>query len=99
MLTPGSGVVCDRHHIAVRDRLVQRMAPTTEPVYALTTWLSGSVGALEVAGRLYGLYDNVPIGSVLTDGASWNRAEVVEYQELISTCAMRRFRVVVRVLA
>ena len=37
-------------------------------------------------------------GVVLTDGASWNRAEVVEYEELLSTCAMRRFRVVVRLL-
>jgi hypothetical protein len=37
-------------------------------------------------------------GTVLTDGATWKRAEVVEYEELLSTCAMRRFRVVVRLL-
>lgn len=43
--------------------------------------------------------DEVPAaGTALTDGATWKRAEVVEYEELLSTCAMRRFRVLVRVL-
>jgi hypothetical protein len=51
-------------------------------------------------GQLYRYEgDEMPVtGVVLTDGASWNRAEVVEYEELLSTCAMRRFRVVVRLL-
>ena len=37
-------------------------------------------------------------GAVLSDGARWKRAEVAEFEELLSTCVMRRFRVVVRVL-
>lgn len=37
-------------------------------------------------------------GEVLEDGGAWRRAQVTAFQELRATCAMRRFRVVVRVL-
>ena len=43
--------------------------------------------------------DAVPtIGSQIADGERWNAAEVVSFEELATTCAMRRFRVVLRVL-
>ena len=43
--------------------------------------------------------DAVPsVGTRLTDGERWDASEVVSFEELASTCAMRRFRVVVRVL-
>ena len=38
-------------------------------------------------------------GAVLEDEARWGRAEVVSFREMGPTCAMRRFAVVVRVLA
>ena len=37
-------------------------------------------------------------GARIEDGEKWKAAEVVEFSELYSTCASRRFRVVVRVL-
>ena len=38
------------------------------------------------------------IGDVITNGASWNSAEVVEFTELPASCGTRRFRVTARVL-
>jgi hypothetical protein len=51
-------------------------------------------------GQLYRYEgEEVPVAdAVVTDGASWKSAEVVEFEELMSTCAMRRFRVVVHLL-
>ena len=37
-------------------------------------------------------------GALIEDGEKWKAAEVVDFSELYSTCASRRFRVVVRVL-
>ena len=36
------------------------------------------------------------VGPVITGAGKWARAEVVAYSELRASCAMRRFRVVVR---
>ena len=36
-------------------------------------------------------------GTLVANGASWKSAEVIEFAELRATCAVRRFRVVVRV--
>ena len=51
-------------------------------------------------GQLYRSEDlAVPVvGGRITDGDRWAHAEVVDFEELVATCAMRRFRVVVRVL-
>lgn len=51
-------------------------------------------------GQVYrNLDDAVPsIGSRLADGERWDVAEVVSFEELATTCAMRRFRVVIRIL-
>ena len=38
------------------------------------------------------------IGSRIADGERWNAAEIVSFEELATSCAMRRFRVVLRVL-
>ena len=38
------------------------------------------------------------IGQRLTDGKDWRVAEVVGFEDLAHICAMRRFRVVIRVL-
>ena len=38
------------------------------------------------------------VGLVITGAGTFARAEVVQYTELRATCAMRRFRVVVREL-
>ena len=43
--------------------------------------------------------DAVPsIGSQLADGERWSTAEIVSFQEMATSCAMRRFRVVIRIL-
>ena len=51
-------------------------------------------------GQVYrDLEDAVPtLGARLTDGERWGTSEVVMFEELATTCAMRRFRVVVRIL-
>ena len=38
------------------------------------------------------------VGAEVADGAQWKTAEVVSFDELPSACAMRRFRVVVRLV-
>ena len=54
----------------------------------------------EPLGQLYRSGDcAVPTtGQVLTDGASWQRAVVVQFHELRSSCLVRRFEVIVRVV-
>lgn len=54
----------------------------------------------EPLGQIYrGEGKAVPeVGAKLTDGGKWRTAEVVEFEELRSACAMRRFSVVVRVV-
>ncbi|MBM3934846.1 MAG: hypothetical protein FJ319_11200 [SAR202 cluster bacterium] len=43
--------------------------------------------------------DSMPrIGERLTGGAKWDEVEVVAFRELASTCAVRRFQVIVRVI-
>lgn len=51
-------------------------------------------------GQVYrGKEEALPLAGVrLTNGPAWKRIEVVESRELASTCGLRRFRVVVRVL-
>ena len=39
------------------------------------------------------------VGGLISNGARWKSAEVVSFEELAATCAMKRFRVVVRVTA
>ena len=53
----------------------------------------------EPLGQIYrGETNAVPeVGAQLTDGGRWEHAEIVDVRELAPTCAMRRFRVVVRV--
>ena len=55
----------------------------------------------EPMGRMYRVEgEAVPVvGARIADGAGWKTAEVVGFAELPSACAMRRFRVVVRVAA
>ena len=38
------------------------------------------------------------VGETLENGRTWNRAEVLSFQELQASCGMRRFQVVVRVI-
>jgi hypothetical protein len=38
------------------------------------------------------------VGARIDDVAGWGTVEVVSFEEMAATCAMRRFRVVVRVL-
>ena len=38
------------------------------------------------------------VGARITNGAKWKSVEVLSFTELASTCAMRRFRVVVRLI-
>ncbi len=51
-------------------------------------------------GQIYrGESEGVPeVGKRIADGAEWGQAEVVGFDELTATCAMRRFRVVIRVV-
>jgi hypothetical protein len=78
------------------------------------TGTAGSDGAKEIAaawfvksedgeplGQIY-RGDDVAVptpGAVLEAEARWSSAEVVSFRELGPTCSMRRFAVVVRVLA
>jgi hypothetical protein len=43
--------------------------------------------------------EHIPaVGAQLAEGPKWKRAEVMDFAELRATCAIRRFRVVIRVL-
>jgi hypothetical protein len=55
----------------------------------------------EPLGQIYRDEDvAAPIaGGVIEDETRWGKAEVVSFKEMGPTCAMRRFAVVVRVLA
>ena len=50
-------------------------------------------------GQVYRSQDDAmpTLGEQLAGGERWDAAEVVSFEELATTCAMRRFRVVVRV--
>ena len=69
---------------------------TTVP--AAVWFLSSNHG--QSLGQVYrSSEDAVPtVGDQLTNGSTWKTAEVVEFSELAATCAMRRFRVVIRVM-
>ena len=55
----------------------------------------------EPLGQLYRDSDwAVPMaGASLRDGTKWKSAQVVSFLELRSACEIRRFRVIIRVLA
>lgn len=54
----------------------------------------------EPLGRVYRPETSGPIpGVVLEDAERWGKVEVISFEELRPTCAMRRFKVVVRVLS
>ena len=54
----------------------------------------------EPLGQVYRPTENAAptVGTRITNGSGWSVAQVVEFRELASACAMRRFRVVVRVV-
>ena len=55
----------------------------------------------EPLGRVY-RSDNEKLpseGVVLEDAERWGKAQVIAFEELRPTCAMRRFKVVVRILS
>ena len=55
----------------------------------------------EPRGRLYRSGEEMlpSTGVLLEDAERWGKAEVVAFEELRPTCAMRRFKVVVRILS
>ena len=55
----------------------------------------------EPLGRVYRSGDEMlpSSGDRLKDAERWGKAEVIAHEELTPTCAMRRFKVVVRVLS
>ena len=55
----------------------------------------------EPLGQVYrDLNEVAPVlGAPLRDGERWGALEIVSFEELASTCEMRRFRVVVRHLS
>ncbi len=55
----------------------------------------------EPLGRVYRSGDDMLPGSdvLLEDAERWGKAKVIAYEELRPTCAMRRFKVVVRFLS
>ena len=54
----------------------------------------------EPLGQVYRREDeSIPAeGTRITNGAKWKSVEVLSFTELTSTCAMRRFKVVVRLI-
>ena len=54
----------------------------------------------EPLGRVYRHDSSGPsVGDRLKDAERWGVAEVIAFEELRPTCAMRRFKVVVRILS
>ncbi len=82
------------HHAhTLRDVLTSR--GQTERIAAV--WYLYSE-ANEPLGQLYrGESNAVPeVGARLTDAGRWEGSEIAQVRELAPTCAMRRFRVVIR---
>ena len=52
----------------------------------------------EPLGQVYRRAEEVGpiVGAKLTDGPRWRSVEIIGFEELRSTCEMRRFKVVVR---
>ena len=51
-------------------------------------------------GQIYRSGERVEpvVGEMLANNQRWKRAEVVSFRELPSTCAMRRFQVIIRIV-
>ena len=75
---------------------------TSQPDNCLpaTTWFLYTE-ADEPLGRVYRSGDEMlpRPGERLEDAERWGMAEVIAFEELRPTCAMRRFKVVVRILS
>ena len=70
--------------------------PGTRPA---AVWFLYSEDGLPLGQAYRNLDETVPVvGMQLANGEHWNAAEVVSFEELTTTCAMRRFRVVMRLL-
>ena len=76
------------------------MTSQPENCLPVATWFLYTE-ADEPLGRVYRSGDEMlPSSGVLLENSErWGRAEVVSYEELRPTCAMRRFKVVVRILS
>lgn len=63
------------------------------------SWFLSSEGG-EPLGQVYRAAGQAEpsVGEVLEGGQRWKRAQVVSFQELRASCAMRRFQVVVRII-
>ena len=75
------------------------MAEPQRRVRPVAVWFLYSE-ADEPLGQLYRDSEGaVPTaGTSLSDGTTWERAEVVSFLELRSACEIRRFRVIIRVV-
>ena len=70
--------------------------PGTRPA---AVWFLYSEDGLPLGQVYRNIDDTIPTtGTQLANGERWNAAEVVSFEELTTTCAMRRFRVVLRLL-
>ncbi len=54
----------------------------------------------ETMGQLYrsGESATPKVGERITGGMKWEEAEVIAFRELTSTCAVRRYQVIIRII-
>ena len=71
---------------------------STETCLPTTQWFLYSEAEEEALGRIYqkGLPE---IGGRIEEGRGFQAADIVSFDELRATCAMRRFKVVLRLIS
>jgi hypothetical protein len=70
----------------------------SETCLPTTTWFLYSEVEDEPLGRIY--RKGIPeVGGQIEEGQGFQSAEVVSFEELRATCAMRRFKVVLRLIS
>ncbi|MDE0721614.1 MAG: hypothetical protein OSB75_13845 [Dehalococcoidia bacterium] len=74
------------------------MSDATETCLPTTQWFLYSETEEEPLGRIYqkGLPE---VGGRIEEGQGFQAAEIVNFDELRATCAMRRFKVVLRLIS
>ena len=74
------------------------MSNESETCLPTTTWFLYSEVEDEPLGRIY--RKGIPkVGGQIEGGQGFQSAEIVSFEELRATCAMRRFKVVLRLIS
>jgi|TARA_B110000196_G_scaffold10536_1_gene8775 hypothetical protein len=74
------------------------LSDATETCLPTTQWFLYSEAEEEPLGRIY--QKSLPeVGGRIEEGQGFQAAEIVSFDELRATCAMRRFKVVLRLIS